>query len=317
MLSFVFAFVSALSIGLACLLSSVAKWKGASARHWIVVLLLSAVGLVCFGALIYQRTSLVETRKKYTNCERLLSKGIETHRGNNSKGGKLRSRVSIVTSSTDNFFVAEVTAAITSKYVQSQDSEFVTFKRLQAPQHVLNMGLHPSWNKLWIIAEELDKLSDGDFVFWIDGDAAITNHEIDMAAFLDIIPAADFIIANHLEDDTSLNAGIFLVRKNAWSMKMMNLWRSAPDRSQKCCWEQDFLNGPVMKNFFDTSDGNHFAVADFCLLNGLVPSKVSGVPEFPNFFFVSHTYGSRTPIEKKLFYWLKIAQRFGRLRLSI
>ena len=77
----------------------------------------------------------------------------------------------------------------------------------------LNTNRHIFWTKILALLNYITKY---DYLFWIDGDAAIMNMDIDFKSLL--LPEKDFIFAT---DVNGINAGVFIVRCTPYAKEVL------------------------------------------------------------------------------------------------
>ncbi|KAF8986271.1 hypothetical protein BGZ46_006893 [Entomortierella lignicola] len=80
---------------------------------------------------------------------------------------------------------------------------------------VISEGALPAWAKIKILLEELER-DEADWIFWIDTDVLIANMDVTLERFIDerysLMVTKDF---------NYLNAGVFMLRVNDWSRRLM------------------------------------------------------------------------------------------------
>nr|CAD1843897.1 unnamed protein product [Ananas comosus var. bracteatus] len=86
----------------------------------------------------------------------------------------------------------------------------------------------PSWSKILAVRSLLPSY---DWVFWNDADTVITNPNISLESILlSAIGHSDFDASPDLvvtEDFGGINAGVWLVRRSAWSERFLEAWWNA------------------------------------------------------------------------------------------
>jgi hypothetical protein len=81
---------------------------------------------------------------------------------------------------------------------------------------LLNPSLAPSWNKLLAVQQELHKY---DWIFWMDADALILNHNTRLESFIEAnTPEKEIIFSS---EALGLCAGVFLVRNTPWATEFI------------------------------------------------------------------------------------------------
>jgi hypothetical protein len=102
--------------------------------------------------------------------------------------------------------VSDITRHVNVEYASSHD-------------YVFNMSIHPPapwaetvWGKITYLKK---RLSEFDWVMWIDADAMVMNHRVKIEDLIAKCPLdTDLIISSDLH---GLNAGVFLLRNRQWS----------------------------------------------------------------------------------------------------
>lgn len=83
---------------------------------------------------------------------------------------------------------------------------------------LLDANRPPSWSKILAVRHYL---KDYDWILWIDADTLITNPSIRIESLLPRDRELDLIIT---KDQTGYNAGMWLLRNSAWSLKFLDRW---------------------------------------------------------------------------------------------
>jgi len=105
-------------------------------------------------------------------------------------------------------------------------SEFYQYSKIHGYKFIFNSkrydyGRDLFYMKLHVLIEAVIeglKNKEYDWIFWADGDTAITNPNIKLETFLPEDNDIHFIAAS---DRHSLNAGVFLIRVDSWSLNML------------------------------------------------------------------------------------------------
>lgn len=99
----------------------------------------------------------------------------------------------------------------------------------------------PAWSKILYILKALDK--GYDWVYWIDADAVIMNHEIELLKFLD--DRYDFILC---KDAFSWNTGSWFIKNTEEARQLLEYTYSKEEFSDAFLWEQGaFMNAAFEK----------------------------------------------------------------------
>jgi len=107
--------------------------------------------------------------------------------------------------------VSDITRHVNVEYASSHD-------------YVFNMSIHPPapwaetvWGKITYLKK---RLSEFDWVMWIDADAMVMNHRIKIEDLIaKCSPEANLIISSDLH---GLNAGVFIIRNCLWSKVLLS-----------------------------------------------------------------------------------------------
>lgn len=102
---------------------------------------------------------------------------------------------------------------------------------LHAYTHSLDYCRPASWSKVLACRMALER--GVDWVWWLDADAAITNPDIDVRGLCDT--DYDFLVG---ADFNGFNAGSFLMRNSAESLRFLNAVWNRTDCMNHCWWEQ-------------------------------------------------------------------------------
>jgi len=105
-------------------------------------------------------------------------------------------------------------------------SEFYQYSDIHGYKFILNQQKYDDerdvfYMKLLVVKEaiiEALKTKEYDWIFWVDGDVMLANPNIKLETFLPEDDKIDLIIA---ADHHGLNAGVFLIRVNSWSLNFM------------------------------------------------------------------------------------------------
>ncbi len=113
---------------------------------------------------------------------------------------------------------ASITAAENKRYAESQGYQFYCELKTLDPTR------HPAWSKIILVKRILTESPDCEWVFWIDADALITNHDRRLEEFIrddaDFIVGAEAQVANH--ESSPINTGTFLLRNGPEAIKFLD-----------------------------------------------------------------------------------------------
>lgn len=79
-------------------------------------------------------------------------------------------------------------------------------------------GRHPSWRKIGLLLDLMESYSDFDYLFWVDADSMICNHDFDIRTIPQRYPNYDLIVGT---DDAGICLGNFLVKNTSWSHNIL------------------------------------------------------------------------------------------------
>jgi len=135
-------------------------------------------------------------------------------------------------------------------------SEFYQYSKIHGYKFILNTkryddGRDLYYMKLHVITEAIIeglKTKEYDWIFWVDGDTAITNPNIKLETFLPVDNDIHYIAAR---DGRGLNAGVFMIRVNSWGLNFM--MRSIA---------YQYYNPKIKTGFSDQTSMNNVLVAD-------------------------------------------------------
>lgn len=217
--------------------------------------------------------------------------------------GEIVHIVSMWTPELDSF--ARYTSAINAHYA-AKWRERATYAKYPLPTDAPT-GVHPSWTKLWVVRDCLqrDTVADGEWVAWIDADAAFSRHEYPPDVIVRAVPEDiemiasihDFYPEEYRWD--KVNMGVFFLKKTARVLAFLEAWMAlAVHDDPNSLHEQDAFEAyyleknPVLPPFY---------ALDHCYLAGYVPYRVPR--DTP--FFVSHAYG--TPNQRRVEFFAQLA----------
>jgi len=112
---------------------------------------------------------------------------------------------------------------------------------------------HPAWRKVLAVHQAISNASATyDWVMWMDGDAAIIDHSIDLRFVIAASPpSANMLISEdawQTVGEGSSNTGVFLARVNDFSRNLMEAWYRAAEQPDLAKhkkdhpWEQGVFN---------------------------------------------------------------------------
>jgi hypothetical protein len=93
----------------------------------------------------------------------------------------------------------------------------------------------PAWSKILFVK---DALKDYEWVFWIDADAIVTNHRIEIESYIQL--GGDIFVCNETPH-LVFNTGIFLIRQCDWSFWLLDeIWNKKEWQSFASCEQTAF-----------------------------------------------------------------------------
>jgi len=118
---------------------------------------------------------------------------------------------------------------------------------------------HPAWMKV-LAAHSLVSKGEYDWVMWMDGDAAIIDHSVDVRFIIAQAPnTTQFIVSHdawHTVGDGQANTGVWLIKVNKESVQMLEEWYKLPDTDTEMSkfktghpWEQAVFNSKIFRTY--------------------------------------------------------------------
>ena len=156
----------------------------------------------------------------------------------------------IVTLSTPNLdWYAAHSIKTKQRYAEENGYEFISERAVR------DSSRHPSWSKVKILLEQIDRYR-GDptrWLWWTDADLFILNRSVRLEQFTTGIH--DLVVTQ--APYRPINAGSFMVRVCAWSERFLNtIWNDCrPSEQQHTDWEQH----AVIRNAFAVEDQTRIA----------------------------------------------------------
>ena len=131
----------------------------------------------------------------------------------------------------------------------------------------------PQWDKVKVIS---NKLSEYDYIFWIDSDAIITNYNIQLERFINKAPNKNILICDDKPNGGYINTGTMFFKNTLWSKFFLKKWWDLGTEMKyehKFAHEQDVLKHLLLTNKYNTMDNTKiFNVDDF---NTNYPGKMT------------------------------------------
>jgi len=110
---------------------------------------------------------------------------------------------------------------INRKYAEKQGYEYFVEKDTDKILSVLGPNKLPTWYKPKLILEIFETLNP-DYVLFLDTDAIIIDIEGRIEQFID--SDYNFIASDDLGEHSLMNAGVFLIKNNEWSINFLKNW---------------------------------------------------------------------------------------------
>ena len=125
-------------------------------------------------------------------------------------------RAAVITSFTCDYSLGHLTSPFNKKYAETHGYDFVC--RIMPPWDVSDQSIrHPTWDKVALLVELLSSLLRGEatscaadttHLLWVDADAVIVNHAVDLDAFWARLPSSvELLIGEDVTPTCLVNAG--------------------------------------------------------------------------------------------------------------
>jgi hypothetical protein len=121
---------------------------------------------------------------------------------------------------TENLTHGKYAEEINKKYAEENGYGYYCEKSNEKIINYLD-GRAPTWYKSKLILDVFETYSP-DYVLFLDTDAVISDTNIKIEEF--IIEGKNFIASQDVGSHSLMNAGVFLVKNNEWSIRFMNEW---------------------------------------------------------------------------------------------
>lgn len=163
-------------------------------------------------------------------------------------------RFLVVTAFDTNYEVGYLCSVVTEAYCQRNGYGFR--RLLLSPEKMKSWacGRHLAWSKVALLGHLLEalfpdselgcKVMDFEYIVWIDADAMVLDHAIQLQEFVELAKGADFIIGEDMADTDLLNTGLMFFRcSSKWCKEMLRRWwsDSDPQWHNEVCWDQTGL----------------------------------------------------------------------------
>jgi hypothetical protein len=129
-------------------------------------------------------------------------------------------KITIAQYYTENLTHGKYAEAINRNYCEQKGYSYFVEKDSEKIRNILD-GRAPTWYKPKLILEIFENL-DTEYVLFLDTDAIISDFSENIESFID--ENFNFIGAEDASSHSVMNAGVFLIKNNAWSVNLLNLW---------------------------------------------------------------------------------------------
>lgn len=174
-------------------------------------------------------------------------------------------------------------------YSKKNKYEFVIYN------HTLDSTRHNNWSK-FIAIQKTFKKKKCNYIFWVDIDTIIMNHEIKMESVIDF--NYDLIISGNYE--AIFNNGVFVLKRSNWTLKYLKLLYNQMDYLKNKWADQDAMVRMHEKNLINAQ--NHTKI---------IPQETFNL--FPHMYkngnylvhFCGLSYGKKVELYNKFYFILK------------
>jgi hypothetical protein len=164
--------------------------------------------------------------------------------------------------------------------------------------HLFDVSLAGSWNKLFAVADAMKALNDNDWVVWVDADCVL-NREFNIRADLESVPRNVHMLVTTDWNDYCLC--LFAMRKCQWSTRMLDAMLLCGDVRNDatygiglgCKWEQNTFKA-LVSNFPSIESHTQRMGKRWCHADR--PEEGDR-----NYLVPFHHYGGRTKSERMFF----------------
>lgn len=167
-------------------------------------------------------------------------------------------RFLVVTAFDVNYEVGFLCSVVNEAYCQRNSYTFQRVLLGAEEMRCLAAGRHLAWAKVALLealvtgssSALLEKVLrkarvvDFDYVVWIDADAMVLDHSLQLENFVEVAGGADFITGEDMADTDLLNTGLMLFRRSSpWCQEVLKRWWNDSDQQwhHQVCWDQTGL----------------------------------------------------------------------------
>jgi SAM-dependent methyltransferase len=147
-------------------------------------------------------------------------------------------KITIAQYYTDNLTHGPFAEAINKKYCEEKGYDYFVEKDSTKIRTKLGAKA-PTWYKPHLILEVFEK-HNSDYVLFLDTDAIISDFNGSIEDFID--ENYNLIVANDVSTHSLMNAGVFLIKNNEWSIKFLNDWWDLGQTLKPSQTRNDFVN---------------------------------------------------------------------------
>lgn len=116
-----------------------------------------------------------------------------------------------------------------------------------------NASRNPCWDKVFYISKQMEKMKDGEWIFWLDSDAVVDQPKLSFESIAAAMPAcADIGICTSIPFTKNINTGAMLIRVTPYTRKFLKNWWNWPNLRwrQGMCHEQSALDEIMAKDAY-------------------------------------------------------------------
>jgi len=157
------------------------------------------------------------------------------------------SKILMCTAYSTNYAIGNFCNKINEAYALKFGYEFVSIRKpLEQMIAQIYPKQHCTWYKIYLLLQLFQDLQSQQtqsihYVMWIDADAFVVNHSINLHTIIQHSGERELIIAEDTHPGCLVNAGVFLLRVNEWSYKLLNdIWH-CNRFDDVCFYEQSAL----------------------------------------------------------------------------
>ena len=167
-------------------------------------------------------------------------------------------RFLVVTAFDSRYEVGFLCSVVNEAYCQKHNYTFHRVLLNPSDMRSLAGGRHLAWGKVALLRDLLEgKTNEGplkgwdglssaanfDYIIWIDADALVLDHSVQLEDFVEVAGGMDFIIGEDMAETDLLNTGLMFFKRSAWCQELLKRWwdESDPKWHSEVCWDQTGL----------------------------------------------------------------------------